>query len=151
MWKLHLVFIPRCLGAAQGTAVGQSASFLCQQLTKDGGREWGIVERGGTVVCVCMCVCVCVMCVRALSHMCTWECLCVCVCVCVYKAWWEQAVGRAMTHSSSVKVPFTVSKVQTEKDCLKNSVANVLILLCTQIPFTGHPLGLLWSRRLGLL
>ena len=123
MWKLHLVFIPRCLGAAQGTAVGQSASFLCQQLTKDGGREWGIVERGGTVVCVC---------------------------VCVYKAWWEQAVGRAMTHSSSVKV-LTVSKVQTEKDCLKNSAANVLILLCTQIPFTGHPLGLLWSRRLGLL
>ena len=60
-------------------------------------------------------------------------------------------MGRAMTHSSSVKVPFTVSKVQTEKDCLKNSVANVLILLCTQIPFTGHPLGLLWSRRLGLL
>ena len=94
-------------------------------------------------MCVCVCVCVCT-CPLTYVH------LGLCVCT-KYNAWWEQAVGRAMTRSFSGKGPFAVSQVQTEKDCLKNSSANVFILLCMQIPFTGHLLGLLWSRRLGLL
>ena len=93
MWKLHLVFIPRCLGAAQGTAVGQSASFLCQQLTKDGGREWGIVERGGTVVCVRMCVCVCNVCTCPLTYVHLGVFVCVCVCVCIKHGGSKQWAG----------------------------------------------------------
>ena len=80
-------------------------------------------------MCVCVCVCVCV-CTCPLTYVNLGLCVCT-----KYNAWWEQAVGRAMTRSLSGKGPFTVSQVQTEKDCLKNSSANVFIFSCMQIPF----------------